>query len=57
MEVFVTGGSGYIGRPTIAALRRGGHEVTALVRGEQAAPLVAALGATPAQAAASYPGR
>lgn len=47
MKVFVTGGSGYIGRATIAALRRGGHEVTALVRGEQAAQAVASLGAAP----------
>jgi nucleoside-diphosphate-sugar epimerase len=30
MSVFVTGRSGYIGRATVAALRRGGHEVTAL---------------------------
>lgn len=47
MKVFVTGGSGYIGQPTIAALRRDGHQVTALVRGEQAARAAAALGATP----------
>jgi len=37
MKVFVTGGSGYIGQATIAALLRGGHEVTALVRGEHGA--------------------
>jgi nucleoside-diphosphate-sugar epimerase len=47
MKVFVTGGSGYIGQATIAALRRGGHEVTALARGEQAATVVSGLGATP----------
>jgi uncharacterized protein YbjT (DUF2867 family) len=47
MKVFVTGGSGYIGRTTIAALRRGGHAVTALVRGEQTAQVVVGLGATP----------
>jgi nucleoside-diphosphate-sugar epimerase len=47
MKVFVTGGSGYIGRATIGALRRRGHEVTALVRGDRAAELVTALGATP----------
>jgi nucleoside-diphosphate-sugar epimerase len=47
MKVFVTGGSGYIGQATIAALRRGGHQVTALARGEQAATVVAGLGATP----------
>ena len=47
MKVFVTGGSGYIGRATIGALRRRGHEVTALVRGDRAAELVTGLGATP----------
>jgi nucleoside-diphosphate-sugar epimerase len=47
MKVFVTGGSGYIGQATIAALRRGGHEVAALVRSEHGAETVAALGATP----------
>jgi uncharacterized protein YbjT (DUF2867 family) len=47
MKVFVTGGSGYIGQATIAALRRGGHEVAALVRSEHGAEAVAALGATP----------
>jgi nucleoside-diphosphate-sugar epimerase len=47
MKVFVTGGSGYIGQATIGALRRGGHEVTALVRGEHGAQAVAGLGATP----------
>jgi nucleoside-diphosphate-sugar epimerase len=47
MKVFVTGGSGYIGQATIAALRRGGHEVTALVRGEHGAQAVTGLGATP----------
>jgi nucleoside-diphosphate-sugar epimerase len=47
MKVFVTGGSGYIGRATIGALRRRGHEVTALVRGDRAAELVTGLGAAP----------
>jgi nucleoside-diphosphate-sugar epimerase len=46
MKVFVTGGSGYLGRATIGALRRRGHEVTALVRGDRAAELVTGLGAT-----------
>ena len=31
-HVFVTGGSGYLGRPLIAELLRRGHRVTALVR-------------------------
>jgi nucleoside-diphosphate-sugar epimerase len=47
MQIFVTGGSGYIGRATIGALRRRGHDVTALVRGDSAAEVVAGLGATP----------
>ncbi|MGH3166709.1 MAG: NAD-dependent epimerase/dehydratase family protein [Trebonia sp.] len=32
MKVFITGCSGYIGRPTIKALRAAGHDVTALAR-------------------------
>jgi nucleoside-diphosphate-sugar epimerase len=47
VRVFITGGSGYIGRPTIRELRRRGHEVTALVRSANAAQTVKSLGATP----------
>ncbi|MEU4098842.1 NAD-dependent epimerase/dehydratase family protein [Streptomyces sp. NPDC026673] len=47
MKVFLTGGSGYIGKATIAALIRQGHEVEALARSEAAAGAVAALGAAP----------
>lgn len=47
MKVFVTGGSGYLGRPTIEALVRGGAEVTALVRSDASAEVVTGLGATP----------
>ena len=47
MKVFLTGGSGYIGRSTIQALIRRGIEVTALARSEQSARTVAELGATP----------
>ncbi|WP_328843420.1 NAD-dependent epimerase/dehydratase family protein [Streptomyces sp. NBC_00258] len=47
MQIFVTGGSGYIGRPTIQALTREGIGVTALARSDRAARTVAALGATP----------
>jgi nucleoside-diphosphate-sugar epimerase len=47
MKVFVTGGSGYIGRPTIETLVRGGADVTALTRSDSAAAIVAGLGATP----------
>lgn len=47
MKVFLTGGSGYIGRSTIQALLRRGIEVTALARSERSARTVAELGATP----------
>ncbi|HVT68348.1 MAG TPA: NAD-dependent epimerase/dehydratase family protein [Trebonia sp.] len=47
MRIFVTGGSGYIGRAAITALGRHGHEVTALVRGDRAAEVVSGLGAAP----------
>ncbi|TCN37222.1 nucleoside-diphosphate-sugar epimerase [Kribbella orskensis] len=45
MKVFLTGGSGYIGRATIESLRRHGHEVTALARSDRAVETVTALGA------------
>ncbi|HSZ40012.1 MAG TPA: NAD-dependent epimerase/dehydratase family protein [Trebonia sp.] len=47
MHVFLTGGSGYIGRPTISALRAAGHQVSALARTDQSAEVVRGLGATP----------
>ena len=47
MQVFITGGSGYIGRSTIQALIRHGIEVTALARSEHSAHTVSGLGATP----------
>jgi nucleoside-diphosphate-sugar epimerase len=47
MQVFITGGSGYIGRSTIQALIRHGMEVTALARSEHSARTVSGLGATP----------
>lgn len=47
MKVFLTGGSGYLGRSTIQALIRNGIEVTALARSEQSARTVADLGAAP----------
>lgn len=47
MDVFITGGSGYIGRPTIEALVRAGHRVSALARSSESADVVAALGAEP----------
>ena len=45
MRVFVTGGSGFVGRNLIAALVARGDEVVALARSDSAAKAVAALGA------------
>ncbi|MCM1965906.1 NAD-dependent epimerase/dehydratase family protein [Streptomyces sp. G1] len=53
MQIFITGGSGYIGRSTIQALTRRGVGVTALARSEQAARTVSDLGATPVSGALS----
>ncbi|MET8772436.1 NAD-dependent epimerase/dehydratase family protein [Streptomyces sp. NPDC004658] len=47
MKIFLTGGSGYIGKATIGALIRHGHTVEALARNDRAAETVASLGATP----------
>ncbi|MBY8880089.1 NAD-dependent epimerase/dehydratase family protein [Actinacidiphila acidipaludis] len=47
MKIFLTGGSGYIGKATIGALVRHGHSVEALVRSDRSAGTVAASGATP----------
>jgi nucleoside-diphosphate-sugar epimerase len=44
---FVTGGSGFVGRRLIAALRARGDEVRALARSEAAIAAVVAAGATP----------
>lgn len=46
MKVFLTGGSGYIGRATIAELVRAGHTVEALARTGRAEAAVVAAGAT-----------
>jgi nucleoside-diphosphate-sugar epimerase len=51
MKVFITGGSGYIGRATIEALVRRDIAVTALARGDGSARTVSALGATPVRGA------
>ena len=45
MRIFITGGSGYIGRAAIAELVRRGHHVGALVRSDAAAATVRKLGA------------
>jgi nucleoside-diphosphate-sugar epimerase len=46
MKVFVTGGTGAIGRPAVSALVAAGHSVTALARGDEKAAELAAIGAT-----------
>lgn len=46
MKIFLTGGSGYIGRATIGELVRLGHTVEALARSERAERTVVAAGAT-----------
>lgn len=47
MKAFVTGGSGYVGRNLVRALRARGDEVRALARSAGAAAVVEALGASP----------
>ena len=49
MKVFITGGSGYLGRATIRALVAEGHDVLALARSASAAGTVTELGATTVQ--------
>jgi nucleoside-diphosphate-sugar epimerase len=49
MRVFVTGGTGAIGRHTVPALVAAGHEVTALARGADKAATLTAQGATAVQ--------
>jgi nucleoside-diphosphate-sugar epimerase len=48
MKVALTGGTGFIGSHVLTELQDHGHEVTALVRNEADAGIVAARGATPA---------
>ena len=47
MKLFVTGGTGVLGRPTLPKLIAAGHEVTAIARGAEKAAHVRAAGATP----------
>lgn len=51
MKVFLTGGSGYVGRPTVRALVSHGHDVTALARSAASADVVTQLGAQPVHGA------
>jgi nucleoside-diphosphate-sugar epimerase len=48
MRVVLTGATGFIGSHVLTELRDHGHEITALVRSEADAEIVAAHGATPA---------
>ncbi len=50
MSVFVTGGSGFVGRHLLLRLLADGHEVRALARSEDSAEVVEALGAIPVRA-------
>ncbi len=54
-QVFVTGGSGFIGKVLIRRLMDEGHDVRALVRSATAADAVVALGATPVQGVLTEP--
>jgi len=47
MKVFLTGGSGFLGRSVITKLVSEGHSVIALVRSEESGVIVKNLGATP----------
>lgn len=47
MKVFVTGGTGVIGRRAVPALVAAGHEVTAVARGPEKADLARSMGAVP----------
>lgn len=49
MRVFITGGTGYVGRPTVRALVAAGHAVRVLARSTTSAAAVAADGATPVE--------
>lgn len=49
MKVFVTGGSGYVGRAAIGRLVAQGHRVIALSRSAASAQAMRALGAEPCQ--------
>jgi nucleoside-diphosphate-sugar epimerase len=49
MKVFVTGGTGVLGRSTIPKLVAAGHQVTALARGVDKAAQVRTAGATPVE--------
>lgn len=56
MQVFVTGGTGYIGSRLIRELVEAGHDVVALTRSSEKAPELESLGATPLEGNLLHPG-
>ena len=57
MQVFLTGGTGYIGAAVLDALIKAGHHVTALVRDPEKAARLEARGATPVMGELAGPAR
>ncbi len=57
MQVFLTGGTGYIGAAVLDALIKAGHHVTALVRDPEKAARLEARGATPVMGELTGPAR
>jgi len=57
MQVFLTGGTGYIGAAVLDALIKSGHHVTALVRDPEKAARLEARGATPVMGELATPAR
>jgi nucleoside-diphosphate-sugar epimerase len=57
MQVFLTGGTGYVGAAVLDALIRAGHHVTTLVRDPEKAARLEARGATPVLGEMAKPGR
>jgi nucleoside-diphosphate-sugar epimerase len=57
MQVFLTGGTGYIGTAVLDALIRSGHHVTALVRDPEKAARLETRGATPVLGELAGPAR
>ena len=55
MEVFVTGGSGYVGSAVVAELTGAGYRVRGLARSDKSAARLKALGATPVPGSLAAP--
>ncbi|MGH7541292.1 MAG: NAD-dependent epimerase/dehydratase family protein, partial [Gemmatimonadota bacterium] len=56
MQIFVTGGTGYIGRAVVAALTGAGHDVVALNSSPDKREMLEGLGATPHAGGLADPG-